>query len=201
MTSVADQVAAQALLARLAKGVEHRLNNLITVLLISAQQVEEMGDDPDEIAEVRAALGQIVDKLGLLQEVLCSRSKQSDVARVAASVASVVNGLDHRVTIDVDASGTATVAVATHELARTLIAAYLVAQAALAGAGGKITIRCLARESTVDLELRARANQELKQIDALDDQARADLRLFTELAADAESTPRSPAAHTSCASR
>jgi hypothetical protein len=182
--SVSDRPEAQALVARLARGIEHRINNLITVLMISSQQLEDM-DDEEERDEIRLAIDQTVDKLALMQMVLTCRDDHTELGQLARGIASIVSGLNHRITLAVDAAGEARVAIATDNLSRVLIAAALAAVAALPD-GGQIRLHVEREGDIARVALSASSPKgRVLQIEELDAQGKADLRLFTELVAAA----------------
>lgn len=172
-----------ALVARLSAGLEHRLNNLSTVLMISAQQLGELPGVPgDEPRELREILNGAIDELSLLGELLCSRNTPVNASRAARAVTSAISGLDHRVAVQTTASTDepAEGKAAHTPVVRALVALALAGHRALPD-GGRITVAVASGPTVV---LRCSGPQVLAP-SALDRRGSRDLELAEELARSA----------------
>lgn len=168
-----------ALIARLARGIEHRLNNVTTVLMISSQQVAELegvaDDDRNELVDL---LNRSAASLTLLQDVLIDSSMPVDPKRAVRAVAAVTSGMHHRVVVQADpgAGELGATRAASTPILRSMIALALVAHTALPRGGevalvatkgpaiwvkfrgaGALTHAALAQTAAADLELASNA--------------------------------------------
>lgn len=172
-----------ALVARLGRGLEHRINNLTTVLMICSQQISEFESVPaGERSEVQEVIDRTITQLSLLTHVLGAQSERSELGATIQGVASVVSGLHHRVTVRAEPCDEERwVEVPSARVGRMLIAACLVAHAVAAN-GGAISLRVLPQPLGLEVECSPKAKTQLTQLVDADDRATADLRLARTIA-------------------
>lgn len=180
-----EELAELALVGRLSRGIQHRINNLMTVLIISSQQVQELGGAPEaERREIQDILDRTVDQLGLLSDVFTGTTDTADVARALRAVASVVSGVSHQTTITVEPESTPKpAAVDAVVLHRLLISACLLAHSS-APSGGDVRLGCTDADSMLRVLVRCvpRHGSALLRISELDEGAAQDVALILRLA-------------------
>jgi len=180
-----DELAELALVARLGRGIQHRINNLMTVLLISSQHVQDMGGVTEgERREVQEILDRTVDQLGLLADLFVGTGSTVEVGRAMRAVASAVSGLNHQTTVTVEPMETSVIAaVEPMPLHRVLISACLLAHAA-APEGGDLRLGCADTGTKVLAWIRCtpRRGTQLRLLEEIDEEGARDLALVHRVA-------------------